>query len=315
MTRHTWISLGMVGVALLLCGAGCGGKSVPGDSQQDHPLDKDDPRGAGGASNPDDTKDSDSGVGEDPIPDDDTPSPPVSCAGKACGESCESAASSACPPGVNCLVLPPGGFCDSEGKCSPFPPKCDADPPVSSCEGKACGETCDAPCPPGLACPAVVSFCDAEGKCSPVEPVCEKLAVCPEGCPPPPPICMLCDWNMCASAIHSCNPDGSCGGIEWVCPSELPICMVDSQCPAVGAPCKECQDGGSTCPVSRCVEGQCAVKYNECARYQPCAGKKDGEACSLCSPTDSSCQETAVAKHCWGGACREIDAVGAAPGQ
>ncbi len=40
---------------------------------------------------------------------------------------------------------------------------------------------------------------------------------CPEACAVPL-ICQECDDGSCAAADISCNEDGSCGSIEWVCP-------------------------------------------------------------------------------------------------
>eukprot|EP00316_Scyphosphaera_apsteinii_P002559 CAMPEP_0119325122 /NCGR_PEP_ID=MMETSP1333-20130426/65027_1 /TAXON_ID=418940 /ORGANISM="Scyphosphaera apsteinii, Strain RCC1455" /LENGTH=115 /DNA_ID=CAMNT_0007333011 /DNA_START=93 /DNA_END=440 /DNA_ORIENTATION=- len=43
------------------------------------------------------------------------------------------------------------------------------------CAGKACGDECTQPCPPGMACPAVMYYCQSDGMCSHnAAPECEK---------------------------------------------------------------------------------------------------------------------------------------------
>lgn len=76
-------------------------------------------------------------------------------------------------------------------------------------------------------CATPVVSCTPEGACGDVDWVCE------DGNPPPvsppgpapscndtcavPDICMHCDDGSCAGANVQCNPDGSCGDIEWIC--------------------------------------------------------------------------------------------------
>lgn len=46
-----------------------------------------------------------------------------------------------------------------------------ADPP-DPCTGKACGEDCVIPCPPGRVCPADTAYCHADGRCRSEKPSC-----------------------------------------------------------------------------------------------------------------------------------------------
>lgn len=68
--------------------------------------------------------------GEKPSP---TPAPSAPtdwenpCAGKACGDSCDS-----CPPDTVCLVGP--GVCDPKGACVQVDPMCEGSPAAPSCE-------------------------------------------------------------------------------------------------------------------------------------------------------------------------------------
>jgi hypothetical protein len=283
--------------------------------------------------------------------DDDVPPTGAPCEGKACGEACETP----CPAGQACAAVV--SFCGADGNCSPVEPMCEAEPPgvANTCGGKVCGEICSTVCPPGQLCPAVVSFCGADGKCSPLEPVCENEpppdpstyqpckgktcgdecnacapglqcligagfcnadaqclpikpmceagATCPESCAVPD-LCQLCDDGSCAIAKPECNQNGTCGNIDWVCPSVKPECAVDTDCPMIGAPCELCEFGGAACPVSECVKGQCSHSFPQCSTYDSCKDKDDGEACTLCAPRDKDCIESGVAKVCLDDVCQ-----------
>jgi hypothetical protein len=44
------------------------------------------------------------------------------------------------------------------------------------------------------------------------------------------------------------------------------VCKVDSDCPKVplGAPCKVCPNGTTSCPTSQCVNGACQIVWPPC---------------------------------------------------
>jgi hypothetical protein len=50
---------------------------------------------------------------------------------------------------------------------------------------------------------------------------CKAAAECPDACAIPL-ICNECEDGTCASAKVACNDDGTCGDIEWTCPSGEP---------------------------------------------------------------------------------------------
>lgn len=184
----------------------------------------------------------------------------------------------------------------------------------------ACGDGCAeafVPCTPDGECGDVEWLCD-EGD----EPLPEPdpkppggELTCPANCPVPA-LCQLCDDGSCASARPSCNDDGSCGAIDWQCadepvdvdPSDGIACRQVSDCPQILAVCRDCPNGGLACPTMQCIEGQCVTTGNECASgtdgdYDPCAGKEDGEMCSLCPPNAVDCLETDEIKTCQRGQC------------
>jgi hypothetical protein len=70
------------------------------------------------------------------------------------------------------------------------------------------------------------------------------------------------------------------------------------------AACVDCENGELWCPEARCYDGQCGSTPNLCPEsYEPCAGKKDGDACQHCSPLDKDCIETDELKACNDGVC------------
>jgi hypothetical protein len=75
------------------------------------------------------------------------------------------------------------------------------------------------------------------------------------------------------------------------------FCRSVADCPAPGAPCVQCADGGFACPQVDCVRHACVYQFPHCP-YIPCAGKKCGDTCTICDPADPTCAETAVVKHC-----------------
>jgi len=84
------------------------------------------------------------------------PPPPDPCAGKTCGDSCNSCGT------VSCMTLV-ATACGRDGKCVPATPWLCYDP----CAGKACHDACQA-CPPdatGCFETTCLKWCDGAGQC------------------------------------------------------------------------------------------------------------------------------------------------------
>jgi hypothetical protein len=45
-----------------------------------------------------------------------------------------------------------------------------------------------------------------------------------------------------------------------------------------------------------CQKGRCVL--STAAAYDPCAGKRCGDDCKICPPTDTTCMETMELKQC-----------------
>jgi hypothetical protein len=105
--------------------------------------------------------------------------------------------------------------------------------------------------------------CAGAGKC---------VDVPNDGCDPNaggadcPGQCVCVQNMMCTVGSHfdgsttvcSCVSDSAADG------GPSAQCTSDSECPAVGAPCQLCNDGGANCPQSYCVNGACTVKWTGC---------------------------------------------------
>lgn len=150
-----------------------------------------------------------------------------------------------CDAGLFCQHQP-GALCgaaDAPGECVAIPDVCaDIFDPVCGCDGVTYGNACEAA--------ANLTGILDRGPC-------EEEPRCPESCPVIL-ICRICDDGSCADPVVSCNPDGSCGDVSFVCPDQ---------------------------------------------EYEPCAGKQDGDSCTVCDPKDRDCVETAVVKECRYGEC------------
>lgn len=258
-------------------------------------------------------------TGSDPVdPDPTDPTDPAydACAGKSCGDECNS-----CPPDAFCITGP--GYCSADGACSPAEPVCEPTDP-------SCPESCPVPkicqqCEGSDTCAEPVFECNDDGSCGEiVEWVCPdpdpEPTVCPDECPVIE-ICKLCDDGSCAEAKVACNDDGSCGETTFEC-AEI-ACKVDADCGEYtgDAPCLDCAEGAGDaaekpalvppeeplpptyqCPRFQCVENACKVKPASC-EYDPCDGKQEGDNCTLCAPNDPACSEIDVLKTCQSGSC------------
>jgi hypothetical protein len=153
----------------------------------------------------------------------------------------------------------------------------------------------------------LVGHCDAEGQCTTVVPECGGSSDdCTDSCPVVK-ICQLCaDEQTCADPQVACNPDGSCGETTWICPEDVePEIQCPANCPVTDA-CQLCEDGSCAGGTPSCnPDGSCGPTKYSCPEdgYDPCADKADGDACSLCAPTDAACSETAELKSCVDGEC------------
>lgn len=90
---------------------------------------------------------------------------------------------------------------------------------------------------------------------------------------------------QCGSAVRFVEaPSDRCDLAEEqrVC---APTCERDSNCERIG--------DGYTCESGVCAPAACQGSV-----YDPCDGKACGDACTLCDPTDSTCEETLSEKYC-----------------
>jgi hypothetical protein len=233
------------------------------------------------------------------------------CANLSCGDVCDPNAGFAA-----LLAAPPAGdvaiaYCDAAGQCSySFP----------TCEGS--GGDCTSMCPvtdlcmlcDDGSCATATVACNPDGSCGATTRTCPEdntepnpdPAECPAFCAVPA-LCQLCDDGSCAATNVGCNEDGSCGEITYTCAGDEPMpdgCSADTDCPATRIACAACEDGSSACPSYGCVDGQCVLAVPGCeGEYDPCAGKAEGDTCSLCAPDDTDCFETGEIKVCQGGEC------------
>jgi len=76
-----------------------------------------------------------------------------------------------------------------------------------------------------------------------------------------------------------------------------------ASCPVIDI-CRVCPDGSCATPHVACnPDGSCGAVSFECAAYDPCSGKQDGDTCTICDPEDPECVEDASLKSCHGGVC------------
>jgi len=212
------------------------------------------------------------------------------CGGKGCGESC-----SICDPtDADCVQPAVEMFCDDLGQCNMAFPLCGQ----AFCAGpEDCPEVdgC-AQCPDGtLVCSTTECL---EGRCETWWPGCEGYGpcvgkLCGESCAvcdPNDPDCMETDVLKYCDDFGQCSLNfPACGGSS---------CLEDVECPQIGAPCTSCPDGGQSCPVSQCLDGQCVVLWEGCPGYDPCAGLGCGDVCSPCDPSDPDCYDPTVMMYC-----------------
>lgn len=261
MKQNTWISLGLVGMALSLFGAGCGEKSYLGDSGQSG-LNNDDGQGTAGET----SMPGDSGTKGNP-PEDAAAPLATPCGGKACGDGC----AIQCPAGTDCAVVE--GFCDAEGICSTEAPTCRT-PVRGACDGKSCGEKCVPTCAAeeGVACAPInqPTACDESGECSAESPTCS-------GGPP--------DSCLGKAAGQGCQWCFKGGGGSWVC--------MEGSCNAEGKCLSPLDEDNVLMPRDSC-EGKACGEYchpSPIACVSGTAGCVDPEPCFCDSDGKSSTQQ------------------------
>src|SRR5690554_3149330 len=154
-----------------------------------------------------------------------------------------------CKPGDTRQVDCNSCTCTERGRWVCTELSCPVDP-VAPCEGKVCGDACNTPCPPGMACPAVMKFCNQDGECTMRAPVCE-------GDPQPEPT-SPCEGKVCGEACSTCT--------GTVCPAVMEYCDMDGKC-------------SMSLPL---CSGEAPEPEPE--PIGPCHGKVCGEVCSTCTP-------------------------------
>jgi hypothetical protein len=117
-----------------------------------------------------------------------------------------------------------------------------------------------------------------------------------------------------ASGGSTGEGSGGAGGTGSSAPA---ACASDADCRLFADMCTACdcralgrKDSDPTCagPGVRCFADPCLKKKAACQKercvvvsatgYDPCAGKKCGESCKICPPSDPSCMETLEVKQC-----------------
>jgi hypothetical protein len=129
-----------------------------------------------------------------------------------------------------------------------------------------------------------------------------------------------CDLVDEALRGHGVGGSGGSGGSPADAgpgPTEPGACVKDTDCRlfsdyCTGCDCRAlsraerdptCSGPGVRCLVdpcqrktAACVKGRCVASPQ--AAYDPCAGKKCGDPCTLCPPDAANCAETTVLKSC-----------------
>ncbi len=197
-----------------------------------------------------------------------------------------------CKPDGSCgeidWTCPGGSGSPSNSGSDPTTPACPD--PKTLCEAQCDGKVLDV----APDCPVSDSDCDCEP--DPARTTCDCAV---------PEICKICDDGSCAEAKVSCDADGQCGEILWVCADPAPPsceCAVDLICHlcddgTCAEPNVACNDDGScgdttwTCPNTpdkydcdtsgalcdlavNCEDGKVPTRNGDC--YGPCV---DPEQC------------------------------------
>lgn len=214
--------------------------------------------------------------------------------GPTCNSSEECAAPAICMLCSNGESVCATADCQN-GQCVTMFPDCPSSQCMSSSDCPQMGAPCAA-CPGGeVSCPTVECI---NGQCSGSWPGCPGYnpcdnKLCGESCA----LCDPADPDCVESQImRFCDANGACADMFPRC--DAPVeCTSDADCPQIDA-CPPCPEGGTSCPTSVCMNGQCDVAWPGCGNYDPCVGKLCGEGCSVCDPADPNCAQPAVMMYC-----------------
>lgn len=169
------------------------------------------------------------------------------------------------------------------------------------CRDKHCGQLCGEGSGEG---PDGFRFCDRRGDCVSGVPQCQDDLQCTTAsdCPDPAATMGIESCFQCSDGSVACNENecvaGGCRLKPAQCSQGVQHCMEDRDCPA-GAPelCEPCLDS-INCPTSHCVFGQCTLIRSLCDVNWPCRGHQCGHPCTLCDPSDPTCDATASSGIC-----------------
>jgi hypothetical protein len=86
-------------------------------------------------------------------------------------------------------------------------------------------------------------------------------------------VTMLCTLAFGGCSAESSTPAPEENGTESAeSDLSLRICKSDSDCVAPLAPCRQCPNGGFSCPEPVCANGRCAVRWTPCPGLIQCGG-------------------------------------------
>jgi hypothetical protein len=122
--------------------------------------------------------------------------------------------------------------------------------------------------------------------------------VCGAECSP----CAPGDDDCAETAVLKyCDAKGTCGQAYPDC-GPTAGCSTDNDCPQLGMPCQQCQDGSYACPSMQCLNGECVGSFESC-QGSVCQSDSDcpqvGAPCSPCPDGTVSCPWS----QCVDGAC------------
>jgi hypothetical protein len=230
------------------------------------------------------------------------------------------------------MTCPDGSSVGREGPDCHFAPCPSEEGTVCTLDAMICpdgssvgreGPECEfAPCPGAADAPDNVTSDDCTVVCT------KDAQICPDGssvsrvgpdcafeqCPDEEPVACTDDAMECpdGSFVGRVAPDcefapcpdeepGACDGDAMACPDGSFVGRVGPDCEFAECPDEEpvaCTDDLMECPdgsfVAR-IAPDC--EFGPCT-YEPCEGKTCGDTCTLCSPNDPECGETAVVKFC-----------------
>ncbi len=110
-----------------------------------------------------------------------------------------------------------------------------------------------------------------------------------------------CAGKTCGETCRVCPPDAR----DCMETQELKLCNAHGECTSSSETgCEETSPDDENVGVTTGVVASPddsthpGVPASPTSNYEPCAGKRCGEGCKACDPTDNDCSETAVEKYC-----------------